>query len=223
MICVKCRNQLPPGAQVCPHCGAAVEVTQQAVLPNQLYGYEHAPQGYPQNPAAPIGCPQAIQGYIPPQGCVPPQGYVLPQMTMPSGYPSVQRQTPPLPPMPGSYAFALVMGILGIVGGSIGTFCWGLIAAGIASVLSIAAVVLGVNAAKQTGRPRSNGAMICGIVGIVLSVFFSAGCFVYGLSCTYDSCTGVRGCEKYGYYGFIGGACVDSCESRSTTTDYDNY
>lgn len=230
MICTKCQSMLPAGAQVCPHCGEPANPSSQSALSNQQYmnvqpgmpanGY---PQGapimgnYPQNQMPTVGYPQGAPMGMPMNG-YPQPGPIMPQYALP------QPPKPQLPPMPPSFSVALILGILGIVGGTVGALCWGLIAAGVGAIISTASVVIGINASKSVGRNPTNAAVICGIVGIAMSIFFSAGCFVYGVSCAHEtSCSGASSCKNYGYYGVIGGACVEDCNHKSTTYDYDKY
>lgn len=92
---------------------------------------------------------------------------------------------------------ALVCGIFSLVIGVIGSIMFGVWSAAVALVLGIVAVVLGTNAKKTTNNDsKASAGFICGLIGLIVSVFFAIGCAVCG------ACTA-------GYYchGCVGGAC----------------
>lgn len=92
---------------------------------------------------------------------------------------------------------ALVCGIFSLVIGVIGSIMFGVWGAVVALVLGIVAVVLGVNAKKTTNNDsKASAGFICGLIGLIVSVFFAIGCAVCG------SCT-----AGYYCYGCVGGSC----------------
>lgn len=92
---------------------------------------------------------------------------------------------------------ALVCGIFSLVIGVIGSIMFGVWGAAVALVLGIVAVVLGVNAKKSTNNDsKASAGFICGLIGLIVSVFFAIGCAVCG------SCT-----AGYYCYGCVGGSC----------------
>ena len=116
----------------------------------------------------------------------------------------------PMPQAPMSHnsnmaTIALVCGIVSIVLAVLGGILFGVIPAVIAIALDVVAVVLGVNENKLSPEKKGNGALICGIIGLIFGVIFAAGC-------------GICGCTSggYGCYGCVGSSCKATSDvSRS--------
>ncbi len=103
----------------------------------------------------------------------------------------------------GGSPIGLLLGILSLIIAIIGGITFGVIGAGIALVLGIAAIAIGVNTKKATNGQAGTGGLVCGILGVVFGAIFAIGCVICGASVssatggttsggTWAGCVGVR-------------------------------
>lgn len=97
----------------------------------------------------------------------------------------------------GNATIALACGISSIVVAILGGILFGVIAGLIAIVLGVVAVISGTNSKKQYNSSKGTGGFICGLLGLIFAVIFTAGCGICG-------CTDPTG---YACYGCVGGSC----------------
>lgn len=73
-------------------------------------------------------------------------------------------------------------------------------------ILGIVAVVLGINAKKQTGGTKGQAGFVCGLIGIIFAVIFAVGCSICGAVESSSTKT------SYTCYGCVGGSCLVSSD-----------
>lgn len=71
----------------------------------------------------------------------------------------------------GAATAATVLGIVSLILAILGGIMFGVIGAGIALVLGVVAVVLGINAKKETGGTKGQTGFICGFSVLFLQQF----------------------------------------------------
>ena len=110
----------------------------------------------------------------------------------------------------------IALGIVSIVLGVLGGITFGVIGAGLGLIAGIIAIVLGINEKKKAGEGAANSqaGFVCGIIGLVFSAIFFAGCGICGLT---ES--GSYGTKGYTCYGCIGGSCMMSNDVTGAVND----
>lgn len=105
---------------------------------------------------------------------------------------------------------ALVCGIVSIVFAVVGGIMFGVVCGVIAIILGVVAVVVGINTKKAQGNPKATAGFVCGLLGLIFGIIFTAGC-------------GICGCaDPTGYtcYGCVGGSCKAKSDIGSAIGDY---
>lgn len=98
---------------------------------------------------------------------------------------------------------AMVCGVFALVISIVGGITYGVIGAGVGTILSAVGIVLSINASKKTNHQKGAGALICSVFGFVICIIFAAGCAICGAS-EMES-VGTKG---YTCYGIVGGSCM---------------
>lgn len=106
-----------------------------------------------------------------------------------------------------------VLGIVGLVLAIVGGITYGIFGAGIALVLGIVAVVLSINAKKETNGTKGQAGFVCGLLAIIFAVIFAVGCAICGAV----ESTGTK--TSYSCYGCIGGSCMVANDVNEATDD----
>lgn len=111
---------------------------------------------------------------------------------------------------------ATVLGIISLILAILGGILFGVIGAGIALILGIVAVVLGVNAKKATDGAKGQAGFICGLLGIIFAAVFAAGCAICGAVESSGTNT------SYTCYGCIGGSCMLGSDADDAADDLED-
>lgn len=106
-----------------------------------------------------------------------------------------------------------VLGIVSLVLAIVGGITFGVIGAGIALVLGVIALVLSINAKKETNGTKGQAGFVCGLLGVIFAAIFAAGCAICGAVESSETKT------TYTCYGCIGGSCMVANDVDDTTDD----
>ncbi len=104
----------------------------------------------------------------------------------------------------GTATAATVLGIVSLVLAIVGGITFGVIGSGIALIIGIIALVLGISVKKQTNGTKGSAGFICGLLGVIFGAVFMIGCAICGASESSQTNT------SYTCYGCIGGSCMVS-------------
>lgn len=102
----------------------------------------------------------------------------------------------------GKAAAGTALGIVSLIIAILGGIMFGVIGAGIALVLGVVAVVLSINAKKETEGAKGQAGFVCGLLGIIFAVIFAVGCAICGAA----EFSGTK--TNHTCYGCIGGPCM---------------
>ncbi len=182
MFCSNCGNQLAEGYHVCPNCG--VNLSGNPLPTDNASSINNA---VPVDNAAPVDNASQMYNTAPVYNSNPYQTPIAPNGN--------NKNTNAL--------IATICGALSIAIGVLGSFMFGIFGAGISVVLGIVAIVLGINAKKETNNAKGNAGFICGIIGLVIGIIFAVGCGICGA--TESTMNGGTG---YTCYGCVGGPCL---------------
>lgn len=80
-------------------------------------------------------------------------------------------------------------------------------------MLAILAIVLGINAKKQTNGAKGQTGFVCGLIGLIFAVIFAAGCAICGAAESSTTKT------SYTCYGCIGGSCLVANDTNKAIDD----
>lgn len=113
----------------------------------------------------------------------------------------------------GAATASTILGIVSLALAVIGGITFGVIGAGIALVLGVVAIVLGINAKKETNGTKGQTGFVCGLIGLIFAVIFAAGCAICGAAESTTTKT------SYTCYGCVGGSCMASRDLDNAVDD----
>ena len=193
MFCEKCGSQIPEGTNVCPNCAAVNNPT-------------------PAPAPAPAPAPEQVVYQQAPQQAAPQQVYQQPVYQQAAPVANGEKRT---------RTIGLICGIVSIVLATVGGMMFGLACPLIAVVIGTVGLILGINNKKNTGEGTS--VFVCGLVGLICGLVFSAGCGVCAGVSSYASCGGLNPFSgNVGCYGCVGNSCVKANKEKQFKKDLEN-
>lgn len=113
----------------------------------------------------------------------------------------------------GKAAAGTALGIVSLIIAILGGIMFGVIGASIALVLGILAVVLSINAKKETEGAKGQAGFVCGLLGIIFAVIFAVGCAICGAV----ESSGTK--TSYTCYGCVGGSCMVANDANNSVEE----
>ena len=106
-----------------------------------------------------------------------------------------------------------VLGIISLILAIVGGITFGVFGAGIALALGIIALVLSINAKKETNGTKGQAGFICGLLGIIFAAVFAVSCAICGAV----ESSGTK--TSYSCYGCVGGSCMAASDVNDAADD----
>ncbi len=103
----------------------------------------------------------------------------------------------PQQPKSSKETLGLLLAIASLIVGVFGSIFYGLFLSIPAAIAGIVAAIIAVDVKKSTNGQKGTSIMVVGIIGIIVSIFFSIGC----------SACASEYVGEYGCYGCAGGSC----------------
>lgn len=202
MFCRNCGKEIPNGAAHCPYCGVALVAPQPAPQQRPQPAPQPVPQPRPQQASQGYG--QQAQGYG--QQSYGQQGYAQqPRREQPR---KSSGNYGPIDPI------GLILGIVSLVFGVIGSILFGIIPGFIGLAAGIVGLIFGIKVRKLSNGGKGTAAFVMSLIGIILSVIFSISCLACGESC-FDN--------PYSKYGCVGGSCMMKRDVDNFSNNLEDY